>query len=192
LHRRHLRLVQQHFEAVVDTANPDRNAVRVVVGFADLSGWPARSQALTGDELGEMVSAFEQRVADVLTDRGGRLVKFIGDAAMVVWTDPLVAAEAGMRLIEEFSADELPIRVGLACGQVLAQDGDYHGPVVNLASRLSSAAKADSVLISQELCDLLRESGFVTRRLPPLKVRGYAERVTAYRLRRPEERGGNR
>jgi len=43
------------------------------------------------------------------------------------------------------------LRIGLAAGPVLSRDGDYYGPVVNLASRLTEAAAPGEVLVPAAL-----------------------------------------
>ena len=48
--------------------------------------------------------------------------------------------------------------MALAVGPVLVQDGDFYGPVVNLASRAAGIAAPGSVLVSDEFhASLLRE-----------------------------------
>jgi hypothetical protein len=61
----------------------------------------------------------------------------IGDEVMFVTDTPTDAARIGLALAEAYADDELlsDVRVALAVGPVLVQDGDFYGPVVNLASR---------------------------------------------------------
>jgi adenylate cyclase len=63
--------------------------------------------------------------------------------------------------------------------------GDVFGPVVNLASRLTSVARRNRVIIDQATADLLPEEEFETRRLPARPVRGFGdvEPVTVRRTR---------
>ena len=57
-----------------------------------------------------------------------------------------------MSLAEAYASDDLlsDVRVALAIGPVLIQDGDFYGPVVNLASRLVGVANPGTVLASEE------------------------------------------
>jgi adenylate cyclase len=74
-------------------------------------------------------------------------------------------------------------RAGVATGSVLSREGDYFGPVVNLASRLTELAYPGSVLVSSEVADALEgDPRFALRRLPRRKVRGIG-RIDLYRLR---------
>ena len=73
-----------------------------------------------------------------------RLVKMIGDAAMLVSSDAAATLEAALKLIDAADAegDEFPfLRAGLAFGPTVTQAGDYYGRAVNLASRITGVAR---------------------------------------------------
>jgi hypothetical protein len=122
------------------------------VGFADMVGFTVLSQQLSEDELAVVVSRFEEVAHYTVTGAGGRLVKMIGDEAMFVAESPLAAARIALGLAEAYADDELlsDVRVGLAEGPVLVQDGDYYGPVVNLAHAVVGLADPGSVLLSDD------------------------------------------
>jgi adenylate cyclase len=128
-----------------------------VVGFADLVGFTALSQQVAGEELAAIVEQFEQLAFDVVTANGGRVVKMIGDEVMFTVDAPVAAAEIGLALSEGTrGADELSdLRVGLAYGPLLEREGDLYGPVVNLASRITSIAFPGSIVVGQTVHDLL-------------------------------------
>jgi adenylate cyclase len=123
------------------------------VGFADLVGFTAMSQQLDQRELATMVDRFETLAYDTIVELGGRIVKMIGDEVMFVTDEPASGARIALRLAEAYADDEtLPdVRVGLAMGPVLAREGDYFGPTVNLASRIVNIAYAGSAVVSDEI-----------------------------------------
>jgi adenylate cyclase len=130
------------------------------VGFADMVGFTMLSQQLSEEELAALVSRFEDVAHDTVTARGGRVVKMIGDEVMFVTETATDAARIALALAEAYADDELlsDVRVALAVGPVLVQDGDFYGPVVNLASRAAGIAAPGSVLVSDEFhSTLLRE-----------------------------------
>ena len=130
-----------------------------VVGFADLVGFTALSQQVGGDELAAIVEQFEQLAFDVVTANGGRVVKMIGDEVMFTVDSPVAAAEIGLALAEGTrGADELSdLRVGLAHGPLLEREGDLFGPVVNIASRITSIAFPGSIVVGQAMHDHLED-----------------------------------
>jgi adenylate cyclase len=72
----------------------------------------------------------------------------------------------------------------------LSRLGDVYGEPVNIASRLTSAARPGSVLIDRELAAVLEgDDRWRLRRVPPRPVRGYAL-LQAFRLRRAGDTEG--
>ena len=132
-------------------------ATELAVGFVDLVGYTALSQDLDPEALATLVSRFEELAYDTVAEQGGRVVKTIGDEVMFVAADAASAARIALRLTERSAVDELlpDARAGVAYGSVLAQEGDYYGPVVNLASRLVERARPGSVLTSSEFHNTL-------------------------------------
>ncbi len=160
----------------------------VAVGFADMVGYTMLSQHLGDEELAEMVSRFEALAHDTVVALGGRVVKMIGDEVMFVVPTATGAAQIGLSLAEAYAGDELlsDVRVALAIGPVLAQDGDFYGPVVNLASRLVGVANPGTVLVSDEFhAALAREEGrgFDLRALRPRNLKDIG-RVQVWKLSR--------
>jgi adenylate cyclase len=98
------------------------------------------------------VSRFEDVAHDTVTALGGRVVKMIGDEVMFVTETATDATRIALALAEAYADDELlsDVRVALAVGPVLVQDGDFYGPGVNLASRAAGIAAPGSVLVSDE------------------------------------------
>jgi adenylate cyclase len=137
----------------------------LAVGFADMVGFTTLSQQLSDDELAAVVARFEEVAHDTVTAGGGRVVKMIGDEAMFVADSALDAARIGLALAEAYADDELlsDVRVALAVGPVLVQDGDFYGPVVNLASRVVNMAAPGAVIVTDEfhtaVHDALPENG---------------------------------
>ncbi len=134
-------------------AEPD---IAVAVGFADLAGYTALSAKLDAMELSELVGRWEAVAYDAVATSGARVVKTIGDEVMYVGlTDEAVAASLALR-DAALEAGLPPLRIGLAAGPVVSRDGDYFGPVVNLASRLSELAAPGEMLVPGTLHDELR------------------------------------
>src|SRR5436305_1826181 len=124
----------------VRATTPD--SVRCGIGFADLTGFTPLSQSMPMRELSWLLSAFEETATDTVHDGGGRVVKFLGDAVMFVAPSASTTAEIACALVNHPEAANvgLEVRAGIAFGDVLAQDGDYFGPPVNLAARLVAVA----------------------------------------------------
>lgn len=184
--RRHLQAAARRAMAVTGVLESGAAQAHLAVGFVDLVGFTVLSQQLSEQELAEMVGRFEALAYDTVTVLGGRVVKMIGDEAMYVAPDVDKAVEIAISLSEAYSDDEVlsEVRVGLASGDVLVRDGDYYGPVVNLASRIVNIATPGSVLVSEEVhAALADEPGFEWRSLRPRFLKDIG-RVPLWRVQR--------
>jgi adenylate cyclase len=168
--RRHLQVATRRSMMLRARGSSAGTSPVMAVGFADMVGFTLLSQHLGDEELAAVVSRFEELAHDTVVALGGRVVKMIGDEAMFVVQTATGAAEIGLALAEAYADDELlsDVRVGLAIGPVLVQDGDFYGAVVNLASRLVGVANPGTVLVSDEFRTALGDEsarGFETRAL---------------------------
>lgn len=143
------------------------------VGFADLVGFTSLSEQLSDRETAELIERFEGAATDLVVGGGGRVIKMIGDEVMFA-CEPGDAGEISLSLAETFDSPELPsVRVGVASGSVVAQAGDLFGPVVNLASRATIAARPGTVLISPALAELLRDDPrYAVQPIRPHRLKG--------------------
>ena len=131
----------------------------VTVCFADLVGFTRLGEQVAPDELGRVAHRLVELTAERL--RGDvRLVKTIGDAAMLVGPDARGLLELALDLVDAAAAegDDFPqLRVGMAAGPALSRAGDWYGRPVNLASRVTAIARPGSVLATREVRDAASE-----------------------------------
>jgi adenylate cyclase len=135
-------------------------AREVTVCFADLVGFTRLGEQVAPDELGRVAHRLVELTAERL--RGDtRLVKTIGDAAMIVGPDTHVMLELALDLVDAADAEgeAFPqLRVGMAAGAALSRAGDWYGRPVNLASRVTAIARPGSVLATREVRDAAGEA----------------------------------
>lgn len=131
----------------------DQRTQQLAVGFTDLVGSTALAQGLSIRELGQTLAEFDELASDVVVTNGGRVVKLIGDEVMYVAADPRDVCAIARTLSERLAGHPRlpPARTAVAFGAVLSRDGDYFGPVVNLAARMVKLAEPGTVLVSAEL-----------------------------------------
>ncbi|HEX4539892.1 MAG TPA: adenylate cyclase regulatory domain-containing protein [Acidimicrobiales bacterium] len=157
--RRHLQAAFRRAMLAFSRGELSGATIEATVGFADLVGFTLLAQELSDEALAEVVSRFEALAFDTVGALGGQVVKVIGDEVMFVVRDPAEGARIALRLADAYADDELlsDVRVGLASGSVLAMEGDYYGPVVNLASRIVKIAIPGTVLVSDDVHAALRD-----------------------------------
>jgi adenylate cyclase len=158
----------------------------LAVGFADLVGFTALAARLDNAELGAAVADFEREAADRATAGGARLVKSMGDAAMIVGADTVAVAGVVADLVE-FVHDHpvlTELRAALAVGDLVAREGDYYGPEVNLAARAVKEADPGELVTTADAAAALEAAGWAVEALGPRPLRGFDEPIVLHRARR--------
>lgn len=158
--RRHL------LGAIGHRLSVDRTGQGQAVAFADLSGFSKLSKSASPEELTRVIEIFETAAFDVVSGHAGRVVKLIGDEAMFVVATFDGAVDAALELIERLSTEEgiPPVHCGIAFGPTVTVGGDVFGNTVNLASRLTSIARADSVAVPRNGAEHLLDRADVDAR----------------------------
>jgi class 3 adenylate cyclase len=130
---------------------------QLVVGivFADLSSFTPLTEVMGDEAASRVIQRFAELVYDAATRWTGRVVKQIGDAAMLVFFDPQAAVSFSLDLVEaaRCEASFPAARCGVHWGPALYREGDYFGAVVNFAARLVAAADRHQVLVSAAVRD---------------------------------------
>lgn len=161
----------------------------ITVCFADLVGFTKLGERVPPAEL-SMAGRQLTGLAVEAARPPVRLVKMIGDAAMLVSTEPEPLLRAALELSEASENDErmpAPLRVGVACGQAVPHMGDWLGAPINLASRVTDVAKPGSVLATKDVREQASE-GFRWSDAGSRRFKGVREPVRLYRVR-PAESG---
>lgn len=153
--------------------NSNEDGPVVAVGFADLVGFTSLSEQLSDRETAELIERFEVLATDLVVGGGGRVIKMIGDEVMFS-AEVEQVGEIALSLAETFDSPDLPsVRVGVASGSVVSQSGDLFGPVVNLASRATIAARPGTVLVSPSVAESLRDDPrYAVQAIRPHRLKG--------------------
>jgi class 3 adenylate cyclase/tetratricopeptide (TPR) repeat protein len=188
-------------------ADPVGERRQVTVLFADLSGSTSWGQELDAEEVHALLEQFFDCADRAVQEYGGHILRHIGDCVMAIFGAPVAhdddaqrAARAALAIqaaIPEVSARvgrPVGVHIGLAGGQVVASrtgSANYSeytvtGNAANLASRLTDAAKAGEIFMSDETRDALAER-FDCVDVGTLSIKGFAEPVRAWRLRGPRQ-----
>jgi adenylate cyclase len=128
-------------------------AREVGIAFADLVGFTRLGEQIPPEELQRIAARLTDLATDVVP-APVRVIKTIGDAVMLQSPDPAALLRAAFALVERAAeeGEEFPqLRVGIAAGQAVSRAGDWFGRPVNLASRVTSVARAGSVLATEEV-----------------------------------------
>jgi adenylate cyclase len=126
---------------------------------ADVAGY---SLLMSQDEAGTLdalrshrANLFEPQVAS----HGGRIVKLMGDGALVEFPSVIDAVECAVAIQEnigQITDPKLTIRIGINLGDVIIEGADIYGDGVNVAARLQALAEPGGIVISSVVYDQIR------------------------------------
>lgn len=162
----------------------------VSIAFVDLVGFTRLGEVVPPEEL----EALAHRLADLAHEVAVppvRFIKTIGDEVMLVSPDPVLLLEAVMTLVDATEGDdEFPrVRAGMSTGMAVSRAGDWFGSPVNLASRVTGAARPGSVLVSESTRDAVVLGGDDDERFTwsfagARHLKGISSDVKLFRVRR--------
>jgi adenylate cyclase len=137
-------------------------AREVTVCFADLVGFTRLGEAVAPEELESLANRLSALARDVAAPPV-HFIKTIGDAVMFVSTDAAALLAAAFELLAVAEKEDIPqLRVGLAAGSAVRRAGDWFGSPVNLASRVTAAARPGSVLVAESAREAIGDPDDVT------------------------------
>jgi class 3 adenylate cyclase len=150
------------------------------IGFIDLDSSTSLVNLLDDRELAAAMADFERLATEAAVGAGGRIVKMIGDEAMLVAPYPAGAVEGAARLVEAVGLHPVlrGARAAVSYGPVVPRDGDYFGAVVNLAARLVAEAETGEVMVTAEVARELPAGAVLAR--GTRRVRGFDETVDVF------------
>jgi adenylate cyclase len=158
--------------------------LEATIAFADLAGFTSLTEAMGDESAVEVLGRFSAIVRGAAKRTGGRVLKQIGDAFMVVFTDPAkaVAWAVDVNRAARGASQFLPTRIGVHHGPVLYREGDYFGATVNAAARIAGQARAHQIVASADVARATGTAGVTFRPLGTRQLRGLADELELYEL----------
>jgi class 3 adenylate cyclase/CheY-like chemotaxis protein len=180
--------------------------LEVSVLFSDIRGFSTIAERLSARDIAEIVGRHLRAMAEVVSEHGGTIDKFQGDAVMAVFGAPeplsdhaeraLRCAIAMQRRQDELNAEgwgtdavqTLHIGVGVNTGLVIAGavggggrlEYTVIGDAVNVAERLQSEAEGGEIIASAST--VTAADGIESEPIGTRQVKGREEPVEVYRV----------
>jgi class 3 adenylate cyclase/tetratricopeptide (TPR) repeat protein len=175
----------------------------VTVLFSDLTGYTVMSEKLDPEEVKEITSRIFGEISKIVDKYDGFIEKYAGDAVMALFgvpkvheDDPIRAVKAAREIhelvdavspeVENRIGQPISMHTGINTGLVVTGEVDVGrgthgvaGDTINLASRLSSLAKAGEVLVDADTC-CQAEGHFTFESLEP--TMGKADPVRVHKV----------
>ena len=145
---------------------------------AGRTSWPSVQGADVRQHLADLTR--ELAVAPV------RFIKTIGDEVMLVSPEPAPLLETLLHLVDATEGeDDFPrLRAGVATGMAVSREGDWFGSPVNLAARVTGAARPGTVLVAESSREAIGEDDRFTWSFAGAKrLKGIKDEVKLFRAR---------
>ncbi len=167
------------------------NTQVLTVFFCDIVGYTEKTAAMDTSALLGLIRTFEGLLGSAITANRGLVVKKYGDGILAVFRHPVNAVISAMTVQQKIrqhnemhvAAEKFLVRIGLNTGPVLRKDNDVFGEVVNVASRMQSAAQPGEIMLTGSTFGEVRDFVRCTE-LGRIQVKGIRDPITAYS---PEE-----
>jgi class 3 adenylate cyclase len=191
-------LIQRHIERIVTSGIADNfeqvlasrglgpapePAEPPAVLFVDISGYTKVTEQRGDDIAVDIATALQRRAEQVAAERGGRVVKLLGDGAMLHFRDAAAGVRAATELVGRLSKDlGLPAHGGVHVGRVIERDRDLFGSTVNLAARVAGVAEPGEVLVTEAAMRLAKLDPTGVKEVDPMPLKGVLEPVRLFRI----------
>lgn len=170
--------------------------VQATVVFTDLHGSTAVFEALGNARATETITQITDWIVKLCEQHNGKVIKTLGDGVLVLFENGQSAVKAVVdlqrqhvkRLAKSPAQVAMPIRIGVASGEVEIVAKDCYGDAVNVAARLCDLCGPNQIWASAAALNAVDENQGVTFRiLGPISIRGRAEPCTVYQIEWREE-----
>jgi TolB-like protein len=163
----------------------------VAILAADVVGY---SRLMEQDEAGTL-TVLKARRRDIflplVSKNHGRVVKWMGDGALVEFQSAIDAVNCALRVVEEFASanlntapgQQILLRIGINVGDVILEGSDLYGEGVNVAVRLQTLADPNGICVSHFVHDQVRKKVVAHfEELGPQTVKNLSEPVIAWKV----------
>jgi adenylate cyclase len=174
-----------HMESDLDGTDFDMGRMRVAIAFADLAGYTRMTEEEGEQTAVDAVERFVDAVEVTLPEEA-RVIKTIGDEAMIVGSDPVRLTDWAVGFQAMLSERPLP-RIAIHYGVALYRDGDYYGRDVNIASRLAARSAAGEVLVTRPVVDAASGPHLEFERIGEVQLKGFTESTEVFIARQRAE-----
>ena len=132
----------------------ERRKLAAIAAF-DVVGYSRLMERNESGTLTKLASHRQERLEPSILRHGGRLVKLIGDGALVEFASAVEALNAAIEFQQsmaqinlEEDSEKIIFRVGIHVGDVIVDGDDLYGDGVNIAARLESEASPGGIVVS--------------------------------------------
>ncbi len=160
------------------------------VMFADIASYTRMTSMMDREHCEALHEVFDSIALPTFDKYGGRVIKKLGDAFLVVFesaTDSLLCGIALQKGFEEYNINYKPsrplrLKIGIAGGDVIIRNNDVYGDAVNLASRVEGAALPGEVFFTNSVFLAMNKNEVPFTYLGQKKFKGFRHSTKVFRV----------
>jgi class 3 adenylate cyclase/ActR/RegA family two-component response regulator len=187
-----------------ETSLASNEMLEATVMFVDICGFTAITENVPANTVVKIINTLFDKIVKEIITHTGHVDKFMGDAVMAVFRgnyhldraiDAALAIKEQLKSVEEITVEDKvfkpEVSIGINSGEMVSGnigsaslkrlDYTVIGDAVNLAQRLQSAAKANQIIISEEVYQLAKES-FKCTKIGEVNLKNKAKPVVIYEV----------
>lgn len=201
--------VVQQLVSQPDLVNLGGKKERLTILFSDIRGFTAMSERMDSAAVTQLLNEYFDRMTALIFEHGGTLDKFMGDAILAFFGNPVPQTDQALRAVRTALAMQaavtelnaqwaavgrptIGVGIGVNTGEVVVGNlgstrfFDYTviGDEVNLACRLEQVARAGQVLVTDSTHREI-EGVMETTSLPPITVKGKSQPIAVWQVTGP-------
>ena len=130
--------------------------------FTDIVGYTAMMQQ-NEDKAVAVIKHYNASLEIWVSHFNGQVLNYYGDGSLCIFSSATDAVNCSLAIQKDLKNEPVvPLRIGLHIGEVFFEDAKALGDGVNVASRVQSLGQENSILISEEVHDKIKNNASVT------------------------------
>lgn len=130
--------------------------------FTDIAGYTGMMQ-VDEQKAVQVIQHYHTALEKWVNHFNGRIVNNYGDGSLCIFSSAVHAVQCAIELQKELRTDPVvPLRIGLHIGEVIFEEDKALGDGVNVASRIQSLGQPNTILISAEIHDKIKNTPSIT------------------------------
>src|SRR5262245_59127746 len=130
--------------------------------FTDIVGYTALMQA-NEQKAVAVIKHYNSTLERWVAYFNGQVLNYYGDGSLCIFSSATDAVNCSLVIQKELKSDPVvPLRIGLHIGEVFFEDAKALGDGVNVASRVQSLGNENTILISEEVYDKIKNNSSIT------------------------------
>jgi TolB-like protein len=130
--------------------------------FTDIVGYTGMMQQ-NEQQAVTVIKHYNATLEKFATQYNGQVLNYYGDGSLCIFPSAIDATNCSLAVQKELkNKPVVPLRIGLHIGEIFFEDAKALGDGVNVASRVQSLGQANTIFVSAEFYDKVKNNSFIS------------------------------